>query len=325
MNSPSKDPARPNPELDYAPPWAREQFSLLGEHRAALPVEKRAQNQLISDDDVLRRRSLEPDVVPEPTPGILNFWPVMLRTGIACAIAAVIAGVVVMPFSAKQTADKRWQIRTPPSSTTSDSAGSPVVRFPVTVPALVDNKSSSATESLPQPQSTTRPQMSVPPPRVIPPTTTANQLASNGVAAAGPAVNQPPRAIVPTPASDASRSTPAAPVPAPQSSPSASPALANHVAVLDDDETIRLIKHGKDLLKSGDFAAARLLFERAAGAGSVDAALALGSTYDPLIIKQLGAIAVTPDINSARKWYQIAADRGSAEASLQLANLTRAR
>jgi TPR repeat protein len=45
------------------------------------------------------------------------------------------------------------------------------------------------------------------------------------------------------------------------------------------------------------------------------------TSYDPLVIKLLGAIAVKPDIENARKWYQIAADRGSAAAKLQLANL----
>jgi hypothetical protein len=321
VKSPSTDPVRSHPELDYAPAWARGEFPMVVGNPAALPVEMRAQNQLVSNDSALHQRSLEPDVVPELHTGTLNLWPIMLRMGIPCAIAAVIAGLVVMPFSAKQSGDKRLQGRVPPSSTVPDSAVSPVVRLRGTVPALVDDKSSSATESLTQPQS--RPQASEPPPQVILPTMTVNQLPSNAVAAAGPAVNQPARAIAP--ANDASRSTPAAPVPTPQSTPSAPLPFANHVVVLDNDETIRLIKHGKELLKSGDFAAARLLFERAAGAGSVDAALALGSTYDPLIIKQLGAIAVTPDINSARKWYQIAADRGSAEASLQLANLARAR
>jgi TPR repeat protein len=93
---------------------------------------------------------------------------------------------------------------------------------------------------------------------------------------------------------------------------------------LDNDEIVRLIARGKDLLNDGDFAAARLLFERAANAGSADAALALGSTYDPMVIKRLGAVAVTPDLAKARKWYQFAADHGSAAASLQLANLAHA-
>jgi hypothetical protein len=46
-----------------------------------------------------------------------------------------------------------------------------------------------------------------------------------------------------------------------------------------------------------------------------------GSTYDPNVIKRLGAIMVKLDIASARKWYQLAAERGSAAASLELANI----
>jgi TPR repeat protein len=95
--------------------------------------------------------------------------------------------------------------------------------------------------------------------------------------------------------------------------------------VLDENEINTLIRRGKNLLSDGDFAAARVLFERAANAGSAEAALALGSTYDPNVIKRLGAIMVKPDIASARKWYQLAAERGSAAASLQLANLPQGR
>ncbi len=97
------------------------------------------------------------------------------------------------------------------------------------------------------------------------------------------------------------------------------------MVVLDQNEIATLIRRGKALLDDGDFAAARVLFERAANAGSAEAALALGSTYDPNVIKRLGAIMVRPDIESAHKWYQLAADRGSAAASLQLANLPQAR
>ena len=95
--------------------------------------------------------------------------------------------------------------------------------------------------------------------------------------------------------------------------------------MLDENEINTLIRRGKNLLNDGDFAAARVLFERAANAGSAEAALALGSTYDPNVIKRLGAITVKPDVANARKWYQLAADRGSAAATLQLANLPQSR
>jgi TPR repeat protein len=121
-------------------------------------------------------------------------------------------------------------------------------------------------------------------------------------------------------ASDTPLTTHAAPIPEPQA---AAPAPSNPVVLLDEDEIIRLIERGRNFLKEGDFPAARPLLKRAADAGSAEAALVLGSTYDPSVIKQLGAGSVTPDIDSALKWYAIAADRGSAKAADQYANLLR--
>jgi TPR repeat protein len=102
----------------------------------------------------------------------------------------------------------------------------------------------------------------------------------------------------------------------------APPNAAKPAIVLDQNEIDTLIRRGKNLLNDGDFAAARVLFERA---GSAEAALTLGSTYDPNVIKRLGAIMVKPDVEKARIWYQLAADRGSAAANLQLANLPQSR
>jgi len=95
--------------------------------------------------------------------------------------------------------------------------------------------------------------------------------------------------------------------------------------VLDDSQITMLIRRGKDFLTKGDFVTARLLLNRAADAGSAEAALTLGSTFDPFVIQRLGAVAIKPDIDRARKWYQRAAELGSAAASQQLANLARAR
>ena len=59
VKSPSTDPVRSHPELDYAPPWARGEFPMVVGNPAALPVEMRAQNQLVSNDSALHQRSLE--------------------------------------------------------------------------------------------------------------------------------------------------------------------------------------------------------------------------------------------------------------------------
>jgi hypothetical protein len=149
---------------------------------------------------------------------------------------------------------------------------------------------------------------------LIPP----NQSALKAEVILGSAVNEPTPPI--PPASDAPLN--AAPIPAP---PSAAPAPSNPATLLDNDEINGLIKRGKDFLEEGDFPAARLLLKRAADAGSAEAALALGSTYDPSVIKQLGAVSVTPDLDRALKWYETAADRGSADAADRYANLRRAR
>src|SRR5262249_42000379 len=109
-----------------------------------------------------------------------------------------------------------------------------------------------------------------------------------------PAVNEP----APRP-SDANPALPPAPA---QAAPLS---VANPAVELDESEINTLIRRGKNLLNDGDFAAARVLFERAANAGSAEAALALGSTYDPNVIKRLGALMVKSDVEIARKWYQL--------------------
>jgi hypothetical protein len=90
---------------------------------------------------------------------------------------------------------------------------------------------------------------------------------------------------------------------------------------LDSDEIATLVKRGQDFIADGDLAAARLLLRRAAEAGSAEAALTLGTTYDPVMLRRIGAIGATADPAQARQWYQRAAELGSTAASQQLAGL----
>jgi hypothetical protein len=336
MNSPSKHPGDSDSEPDYAPPWARDQIRPIFAHSASLPVEKRTTNELIGggrafgDDPAWLRRGLEPDVVPEPPGGLADFWPIVMRLGIVCGVAAIVAGAVVLLFTGKSPIQESVRAKTPPPSIASTSSALPSVQSPGIVPAVLDNKSANAASSAPpqtppaQPQPQSQPQAAPPaeapaaappPPQVIA-TAPANPPPASVEPPPAPPVTAPAPAAEP-PASEASPPAQATPNPPPQpAAPAPRPAVT-----LDNDEIVRLIARGKDLLNDGDFAAARLLFERAANAGSADAALALGSTYDPLVIKRLGAVAVTPDLAKAKKWYQFAADHGSAAASVQLANL----
>jgi len=116
----------------------------------------------------------------------------------------------------------------------------------------------------------------------------------------------------------ASTQTGAAPASEPQQAPAQGSSTASS---LDPQEITALIDRGTALLKRGDLATARLLLRRAAEAGSADAALMLGSTFDPHFIQQLGAIGIEPDVARARQWYEKAAVLGSEAASQRLADL----
>ena len=121
--------------------------------------------------------------------------------------------------------------------------------------------------------------------------------------------------------------TPAEAMPAPVPQPvialtSSDAAVAPPVSLsLASDEIAMLLKRGKDAFSTGDLAAARLLLRRAAEGGSAEAALALGATFDPLILRRLGAIGAAPDAAQARQWYQKAVALGSTTASQPLAQL----
>ena len=94
---------------------------------------------------------------------------------------------------------------------------------------------------------------------------------------------------------------------------------------LASEEIAVLVKRGNDFLADGDIAAARLLLRRAAEAGSAEGALALGTTFDPIALRRLGAIGAVSDLAQARQWYQRAAELGSSAASQQLAGLAELR
>ncbi len=105
---------------------------------------------------------------------------------------------------------------------------------------------------------------------------------------------------------------PAAPAPQPSA-----PAARR----MDSDEVAGLLKRAKSMLAIGDIASARLLLQRAAEAQEPEAALMLGTTYDPLVIGNHDMRSITPDPALARQWYQKAAALGSADARRRLAQL----
>jgi len=127
-------------------------------------------------------------------------------------------------------------------------------------------------------------------------------------AAALAAVPAPHAAAPPLPPTQAEADNAIAPPPA------AAPRIAN-------EDLVTLLARGRTQLANGDVSAARLAFRRAAEGGDAQAALALGGTFDPLVLRSLGAIGVAADPDQARGWYKKAAELGSRDAPQRLNQL----
>jgi hypothetical protein len=94
---------------------------------------------------------------------------------------------------------------------------------------------------------------------------------------------------------------------------------------IDPAELAILLRRGEELLRTGDIAAARLILRRASHAGSAQAALALGSTFDPIVLREIGVLGLAADAAQAQAWYRRASELGSEDAKRRLERLTRTR
>jgi hypothetical protein len=157
--------------------------------------------------------------------------------------------------------------------------------------------------------------------------TTVIASTANALPAPPPPAPEPAPAAAPAVTTDASgtlaalapRAAPAPAAPLKQQDTRSDPRPPMHH--LDRDEVANLLDRGQGYLQSGDIAAARLFLRRAADAGHAQAALALAATYDPLALKEFGVLGITPDIETARFWYEKASQLGSAEAIRRLQRL----
>jgi TPR repeat protein len=87
-----------------------------------------------------------------------------------------------------------------------------------------------------------------------------------------------------------------------------------------------MVKSGLEFMANGNIAAARMMFRPAAESGSAVAAFALAETYDPSVLKQLGAVGgITSDVSLANTWYEKARALGSPLARERLERLARVR
>jgi hypothetical protein len=140
------------------------------------------------------------------------------------------------------------------------------------------------------------------------------------IAVAPPPMSVAPPVAVPPPVAVAPPVAMAAAVPSPIPAPSQSEVVRS----LDPREIAALIKRGQDLLAGGDVQSARLLLMRGAEARDARAALLVGTTYDPVLLRQIGADGLA-DIAQARTWYQRAKEWGEPDAQRKLEALALSR
>jgi cytochrome c553 len=105
--------------------------------------------------------------------------------------------------------------------------------------------------------------------------------------------------------------------------PAATPITLAKRGQIDKPERLdRWVKRGQELLKAGEVAQARLMFERAAEYGNPLGAYLLGTSYDPNVLPWRPGMGLEAEPGRARDWYVFAKSLGSIpEADQRLADL----
>jgi hypothetical protein len=311
------------------------------------PAEEQPLGHEAADARVQRRRSdtyidgyrvppsLQPEVLTPPAElreGNGRLWTVLSML-IASAVAAPIAYYFAAGGSSSSSdqrlasAESRPTVETltvttptiparpPRAPERVDVASVPEAAPPVTtVPRRTPGAQGPATQPpAPQPPAAQVPAPQ-PPQRVerTPPVQTAERT---------PPVQQRVERAPPPPAQSVERAVP--PIPAPVIERAPPPQVAERAATrtLDPAEVDVLVKQGQQFVAAGDFVTARLVFQRAAEAGNAAAALALGASYDPVVLSRLGVRGVDADVGKARTWYQKAKEYGAPDADRRLSTL----
>jgi len=269
----------------------------------APPLAEGAEEESFTVGDFRVPRSLDPGIVPDPWAerGVrlrrYRLLGMFGRLALAGSAAAIVALLVVGKLSVPGSTGATEPAETSPAFGTRFAAPAPKPQEPPIV----------AQEASDPPQQPQQLALADPATPVIVPRPSV---------AAAPAPVPPP----PAPA-------PVAAMPAPEAAtppaPTVGPAANAPASELSPDELAALLKRGQQLAASGDIAAARLTLRPAAEGRNAQAALALGATYDPVVLHSLGIFGVTPDKAMARGWYEKAKEYGSAEAPRRLEMLAK--
>jgi len=254
MNSPDEDP-KPESELDYAPPWARENvarenaaresaardpaapdqtapeqtardlFRATLRHSGGLAVEGAAQNETESrsfgDDRPWHQRALDPELVPGPPAGASIVWPVLARLFAVCTIAAMVAAAVVFLFSPRQATHKIAQATAlAPAGAADDAPASDDSSRAIAagVPALAVDTSAGVTAPVQDQVAAAMPQQLPEPQATAPPL--RPEAPAPQIASLPPPTSPAPAANGPGPADANPAATDPKPVASPPSAPS---------------------------------------------------------------------------------------------------------
>ncbi|GAA0573330.1 hypothetical protein GCM10009416_09990 [Craurococcus roseus] len=129
---------------------------------------------------------------------------------------------------------------------------------------------------------------------------------------AGAAEPAPPSAVTPV-------ARPAVQEPRGGAAPAGDTARRNPAVVSMPPSLVEaLVSRGDAMMARRDISAARLLYERAAVAGNARAASALGRTYDPAFLAEIGARGISGDPALATAWYQKAISLGDGSAMARM-------
>jgi hypothetical protein len=244
--------------------------------------------------------SLQPEVLTPPAEyreGNGRLWTVLSML-IASAVAAPIAYYFAAGGSSSSTDQRLASAESRPT----------VETLTVTAPTIPARppRTQERVDEAPMPQ----PPVAPPPAQRVertPPVQTAERTP--------PPVQQRVERAPPPPVE---RAAPPAPAPIIERAP---PQAQQATRTLDAAEVDVLVKQGQQFVAAGDFVTARLVFQRAAEAGNAAAALALGASYDPVVLSRLGVRGVDADVGKARSWYQKAKEFGAPDADRRLSTL----
>jgi hypothetical protein len=293
MSSPTHLDKNADPKLIYAPRRAGERIVAAAERSPGLAGRSatrklslaKSKPQFRGDRAMLELQhqlALNPDLIPEPkSEGDATMRPLLIRLCSVTAVAVFVAWALTSYSDVKKTAQ--------------------IIPTNSAAAAMTSNHGLAEVRQLPS-----RPTSQTDAALTVVGKSPANVRATDGAAPVAPSI---------TPV------TGAAPTDKQSLAPARQQANDRRAPRLDSDEIATLVKRGQDFIANGDLAAARLLLRRAAEAGSAEAALTLGTTYDPVMLQRIGAIGATADLAQARQWYQRAAELGSTAASQQLAGL----